>query len=186
MSVPTASPEVQELYLKARFFTSSLQSGDLRKAIGLYRQVIDLDDMFVPGHAGLAQAEFLTGFFGSAPLDESMSRAESAARRALALDAVLAPAHSTLGSIKLFYRWDWTATVEFKRALELNRNDLLARHGLADYAAFTGDHDESIRQVELARQSDPLSPLALLPVPAHLEFARRYDDAIREAVGSAA
>ncbi|HSC28596.1 MAG TPA: protein kinase [Vicinamibacterales bacterium] len=181
VSAPAASPEVQELYLKARFFTSSVQAGDLRKAIDLYRQAIDRDDMFAPAHAGLAQAELLTGFFGSAPLDASMSRAESAARRAFALDPTLAAAHSALGLIKLYYRWDWTATVEFKRALELNPNDVFARHGLADHAAFTGNHDESLRQVELARQSDPLSPLALLPVPAHLEFARHYDEAIRVA-----
>lgn len=66
-------------------------------------------------------------------------------------------------------------------ALALNPNDAIARHGLADYLLWTGDLDESVRQVELGRQADPLLPLTIGPVIAHLAFARRYDEAIAQA-----
>jgi tetratricopeptide (TPR) repeat protein len=181
-SARAVSPEIQETYLKATFFFNRFTPDDVQKALALYRQTIDLDPTFAPAHAGLAGAEFLLGFIGVAPLDAAMARAEAAALRALELDPELAQAHTSLGWIRLFYYWDWTgAESEFRRALALNPNDPNARHGLADYMLVRGDLEESVRQVELGRQCDPLSPITIVPVVGHLVFADRYDEAIAEA-----
>ena len=44
-----------------------------------------------------------------------------------------------------------------------------------------GRLEESLEQVKLGRQYDPLSPIAVSPVVGHLLFLRRYDEVIHEA-----
>jgi hypothetical protein len=110
-----------------------------------------------------------------------MALAGAAARKALELDGRLAGAHSVLGWISLFYRWDWKgALAELQRALELDPNFPGARHGMADYLLVMGDVNGSVEQVRLAQQSDPLSQVTLAPVVAHLILARRDEEAIAE------
>jgi tetratricopeptide (TPR) repeat protein len=180
-SVRKVSPEVEETYLKARFLLNRFNAEDYPKALELFRRVIELDPAFAPAHAGAAAVEFLMGFLGMAPLDEATPRAEAAARKAIELDGQLGAPHSVLGFVRLFYYWDWKgAEAELRRALELDPNNAIARHGMADYLLVTGDLNESVRQVELGRQCDPLSQITLVPVVGHLILARRYDEAIAE------
>jgi serine/threonine protein kinase len=181
-SARKAAPEVEETLLRARFLLNQMTRENHETVLELFRRATELDPSFAPSFAGLGGAEFLGGFAGFAPLDDSMGRAEAAARKALELDEQVAQAHSVLGFIRLYYRWDWKgAEGEFRRALELNPNDPSAHHGLADCLLVTGDMNGSVREVELGRQCDPLSQMALAPVVGHLYFARRYDEAIAEA-----
>jgi TolB-like protein/tetratricopeptide (TPR) repeat protein len=183
-SAPRVAPEMEETYLRAGFLLHRFTGEDREKALELFHRAIELDPSFAPAYAGLGAAEFLMGFLGKAPPEEAMTRAEAAVKRALELDERLAAAHAVLGWVRLSFHWDWKgAETEFRRALELNPNDPTARHGLADYLLVTGDLDGSVRQVELGRQSDPLSQITLAPVVGHLIFARRYDEAIAEADG---
>ena len=59
--------------------------------------------------------------FGKMRPNEAWPKAEAAAVKALAIDERLAEAHRALGSVKMWYDWDWSgAEREFKRAIELN------------------------------------------------------------------
>jgi len=181
-SVPSASSDVQQAYLRARFFASRLTQADIAKALESQQAVIAMDADFAPGYAGLAEAEFLTAFFSQGPSDDLIERANAHARRALALDSGLSLAHGVLGLVHLYHEWNWSeAEREFRVALELNPGDTLSRHGLADYFIVTGDAAESLRQVELGRRSDPFSPFALLPLVGHLIFAGRQEEALKTA-----
>lgn len=180
-SARAVTPAAHEMYLRARFFTNQGTPANIRRGVGLYEQAIDLDPAFARAHAGLAAAEFLSLTLGGAATGATASRAEESALRALELDDALSEAHSALGLIRLYHDWDWEAARgHLEQAISLNPGDTLARHGLADYLLTTNQVDESVRQLQLARESDPLSPLTMVPLLAHLTLARRYEDAVNE------
>jgi serine/threonine protein kinase/tetratricopeptide (TPR) repeat protein len=160
----SVDPEVQDLYLRAQAFGHQWRPGRIAKMRDLLRQAIALDPDYAPALALLGLTEYLRGFFGEEPEPE------------------LAEAHTGLGYIDLYWRWNWPAAgAAFEHAIEINPNSLLTRHGLADLAMVVGDPEESIRQVMLAREVDPMSMLALIPVVGHLKFHGRYEEAMVEA-----
>jgi tetratricopeptide (TPR) repeat protein len=84
--------------------------------------------------------------------------------------------------VRLYFDWDWPAAGrELERAVELDPNDSVIRHGYGDYLLVMGKPEEALRQMELGRQGDPASPIAAAPVVGHLLFLRRYDEVIEEA-----
>jgi TolB-like protein len=181
-SAPTVSPEVQDKYLEARFILSRWRPGDLLRAREKLREVIELDPDFAPAVADLGIVEFLQGFFGNEPLEETMPEAEALLTRALELDPELTEAQAMVGWIELFWHWDWErARATFERVLQIDPNQAMARHGLADYYLVMGNNEESLRQVRIGVKSDPLSMWTLIPLVAHLSFAGYYDESIAEA-----
>jgi TolB-like protein len=181
-SAPTVSPEVQEKYLEARFFLTRFRSGDLSRARELFQETLALDPDFAPAIGGLGATEFLQGFFGNEPLEETMPEAEALLARALELDPGLTVAQTMVGWIQLFWHWEWeTAKATFEHVLRIDPNQVIARHGLADYYLVMGDNEESLRQVKIGVKSDPMSIWTLIPLVGHLSFAGYYDEAIAEA-----
>jgi TolB-like protein len=97
---PTANPEAYELYLKGKFFWNKRTASDLRKSIEYFNQAIEKDPGYAPAYAALAQSwKLLPAFNGGAPQD-CFPQAESAAKKALALDDTLSDAHAALASLK--------------------------------------------------------------------------------------
>jgi TolB-like protein len=180
-SVSGIDPGVHEKCLEARFFLNRFQPGDLARARELYRQAVDLDPDFAPALEGLGTVVFLQGFFGSEPLEESMPEAEALLTRALNLDPDRAEAQTMLGWMQLFWFWEWEkAKATFEGVLAIDPNQVIARHGLADYYLVMGDSEESLRQVRLAVKSDPLSIWTLIPLVGHLSYAGHFDESIAE------
>ena len=74
------------------------------------------------------------------------------------MDENLSQAHASLAYVKMLYDWDWQASEkEFKRAIELNPNYAEAHQWYAEYLAYMGRHDESIKEAKRALELDPLS-----------------------------
>lgn len=174
-------PAAYEAYLRARHLQYDLPSADWPTAERLYREAIGLDSTFAMAQAGLANVQFLNGFFGAQPRDSVWRSARNTALRALELDDRLAEAHTVLGYIALYGDWDWPgAERSLLRALRLNPNDALARHGYADLLTLLGRPDEGLRQMELGRDAEPLSPLVSASLLAHRYLARRYEEVIAD------
>jgi len=175
------NPEAQEFYLKGRALLSRFESRYFPEAKRLFEQALAIDPEFAPAISGSAGCDFLLGFFGNVPLEEAMPEAEKGFRRALEIDPDLSEARALAGWVKMFYHWDIEAGVEeFERALKVNPNDAIARHGMADYYMILGDHERSVEEVMAARRVDPLSRLTIMPVVGHLTMAHRYDEALDE------
>ncbi|MGO9123744.1 MAG: tetratricopeptide repeat protein [Terriglobales bacterium] len=105
----------------------------------------------------------------------------AAARRALELDEQLPEAHTALGFIAENYDWDWqTAEKEYRRAIQLNPNYATGHHWYAECLALQGRFDEVFREIERARQLDPLSLIIATDNGAILYFSRQYDRAIEK------
>jgi tetratricopeptide (TPR) repeat protein len=80
-----------------------------------------------------------------------------------------------------FY-WSWdsaSAEKEFKRAIELDPNSVVAHHWYATFLLHMGRTDEALTQIEIAQKLDPSSISALADKAAVLSFDGRRDEAIK-------
>ena len=70
--------------------------------------------------------------------------ARAAARKAVELDDSSADAHNALAFVTYKSEWKWAdAEREFKRAIELNPNLVLARHWYAEMLGLIGRYDDA-------------------------------------------
>jgi TolB-like protein len=171
--------EVHELVLKGDHLFNRLQ---FNESLRHYQQAVDLDADCAPAHAGIAAVYMAKSFFHQAPSSEFIPKAREAALKAISLDSNSANGYATLGSIQLYFDWDWdSARSSLLKALELDPNKIGVRHAYADYLMVMGDLEESLKQVEIGRLYDPFSPVARLVLDGHRIFARQYDEVIEEA-----
>src|SRR5437667_2165581 len=117
---PTENPEAYQLYLKGRFFWNKRTAVDLRKSIEYFNQAIEQDPNYALAYAALAQAWLLLpAYDGGAPKD-CFPHAETAAKKALALDDNSSDAHAALGMVKQIYDFDLPGAIaEFEREIQL-------------------------------------------------------------------
>jgi TolB-like protein/predicted Zn-dependent protease len=180
--IPTTNPEAYELYLKGRFFWNKRTAEDLRRSIDYFNQAIAKDPNYALAYAGLAQAwKLLPAFNGGAPQD-CFPQAESAAKKALAIDGTLSDAHAALASLKGLNGFDYPGAIaEYERTLQLNPNDATARQWFAnDTLANVGQTEREVAELKRALELDPLS----LIINSNLGWAYihsgRLDDAIAQ------
>jgi eukaryotic-like serine/threonine-protein kinase len=176
----TDNPEAYQLYLKGRYFTAKFTREGSNKAIGYFQQAIAIDPSYAPAYAGLANDYLLAADWFMSP-KEAMPKARDAVQKALKLDDRLAEAHTSLGALHFCYEWDWLAAEgEFKRAIELNPNYVLAHQWFGWYLVAMGRFDQAIAEVKRAQQLDPLSLEANSFLGVSLCFARRDEEAIEQ------
>jgi TolB-like protein/DNA-binding winged helix-turn-helix (wHTH) protein/Flp pilus assembly protein TadD len=172
-------PDAYEAYLKGRFYWSERSPGGLLKAVGYFQQAIEQDPAYAPAHSGLSDAYRLFDLSGLAPPRESMPKAETAARKALALDDTLAEAHASLAGVLYRYQWDWEgAEREFQLSLELEPNYAEGHRAYAVYLLTVRRHEEAIAEARRARELSPLSVVINTELGTALVRAGRYDEAI--------
>ncbi len=174
--VAAVDARVLELVLKGRHYAIRFM---IDEALRHYQAAAELDPEFAYAHAGLAGSYFLKEFFNQAPDTDLIPLARAAALRALALDGNSPEGHTTLGSIQLYFDWDWeSAQRNLRRALELDPGDAFTRHAYADYLMVMGDLEESLNQTEIALLYDPHSEMTRVVVEYHRLLLRQYDTVI--------
>jgi serine/threonine-protein kinase len=127
----------------------------------------------------VADTYIMLGEHGLAPALSIMGKARAAACRALEIDARLAEAHVSLGSISALYEWNWTeAEQHFRRAIELNPSYPTAHHWYGyDYLAPQGRLPEALAELERAHHLDPLSLIIATSVGTLYDMERQYERA---------
>ncbi len=156
----TANPDAYDLYLRGRYLLDRRTPGVIRQAIADFEQAIAKDSTFARAYAGLSAALEFLPYFGGVPAAEVSARAESAARRALALDSTQSEAYTALALVHQ-HRFQWEAAgAEHRRAVAADPNDASAHVQLGRWLIYTGELSESIREFERARSIDPVSAIA--------------------------
>ena len=180
---PRVRPEAWEAYLRGRqVLIQGTSAADFRKALEPFQQAVELDPGFAKGWSGFAMVNMGLGFFRQAPVADVLPKAREAAQKALALDDRSGEAYGVLGTIELYFDWNFdSAKLHLERAVALTPHDLLIRHAWADYLMVTGRLEESVEQVKLGRSYEPTSPLAQVVVLFHTMTTHRYDEVIVEA-----
>lgn len=154
------NPDADRSYKLGRFYLSQFPAKPLDKAIDYFEEAIKSDETFAAAYAGLADCFAIKGVYNIVPPWESFKIGLEYAEKALKMDATLPQAHTSLAYVNMCYRWDWQqAEDEYKQALLLNPNDLLAHRGYAHLSGALGKFDEALRQSELALRIDPASPM---------------------------
>jgi TolB-like protein/tetratricopeptide (TPR) repeat protein len=130
-SLARTDPRVYDLYLKGRELWQVREASEVRRAVELLEQAVQLDPAYGPAHSELATAlHALVGHAGMARA-EVRPRAEASIARALELDPADAQAHAIRGLWRLD---DWQVSIgrrDLERAVALRPND-------ATYLAWLG------------------------------------------------
>lgn len=179
----SANVEAYDLYLQGRYHWSRWRSEGAERAIGYFQQAIQKDPNYAAAYSGLADTYVWMGFFGAMPPNEAMPKARQAALKALAIDGSLAAAHTSLGYVKSLNEFDWPgAELEFKRALQLNSGDSDAHFGYGiTYLAPQGRLEEAVREMQMARDLDPLSAITNAYLGLAYHFTNRLADSAAQA-----
>jgi TolB-like protein/DNA-binding winged helix-turn-helix (wHTH) protein len=188
----TVDPEVQDAYLRGRFFwnkgTTGALSGDqieldLQTAIGHFKRAIEKDPDYALAYAGLADAYIALGNEdgGGHYPKETLPEAKAAATKASELDPSLGEAHFSLAQTIELYDWNWSeAEKEYRLALELNPNYADAHLEYGRFLQALGRNDEATTQMNYALELDPFN-FKTKDVVGYVTYASgQYDLAIEQ------
>lgn len=154
----TANLEAYNLYLRGRQQTNMHSEEGMRRAIFYYEEALKLEPDYAPALASVSMGYSLAGYYRLLPESEVWTKSRRAAERAIALDATLADAHTSLGLLLAFQDWKWRESeAAFRRALEVDEGSAEA-HGLYATALLlpTGRQEEAERELKKALELDPV------------------------------
>jgi tetratricopeptide (TPR) repeat protein len=159
---PAFRAEAEDLYLQGRYYWNKRTPADLNKAVDYFTQAIIRDPNYAKAYVGLADCYNLLRECTAMPPEEAYPRALAAAKKAIELDPSSAEAHNSLAFGSFYWLWDAaTAEREFRRALELDPNYVLAHHWYATFLHALGRSDEALREINRAQELDPSSTTVL-------------------------
>jgi adenylate cyclase len=154
----TNNPQAHELYLRGLTLLAARGPG-LLQASDLFQQAVKLDAGYAQAWGALAITELLLPSYALDSFDAALPRGESAAQRALSIDANTASAHIAVG-IANTMRGRWSeADQALRRALALAPGDAEAVNQYAQFLLAVGQLEPGLREIERAQQLDPLSPI---------------------------
>jgi DNA-binding SARP family transcriptional activator/Tfp pilus assembly protein PilF len=176
----TESTEAYLAYLKGRYYWNKRDTAQLKKGVEHFRQAIDLDPGYASAYAGLSDSYTLLVVRESVSPEDGFAKAKAAAARALEIDEGFAEAHASLGHAML-HNWEWGAAEgELKRAIELNPGYPSAHHWYSEHLTAMGRCQESIMELKLAGELDPLSLIISADLGRAFYYARLYDQVMRQ------
>jgi len=158
-AVPRADLSAYDAYLRGRHEMARFNPSTLQDAVEHFAMAVARDDHFAPALASLAEALTMQSMgFSDRPTEETMPRAEEAAKRALELNVSLPEAHLAGALVRMYRHWDFAGAKDgFDRALELNPNFAEAHLWQEFYWTYVQHHFENALEANrLARRLSPL------------------------------
>lgn len=179
----THNPAALDAYLRAsKTFQSrhdTAKEGPI--AIAAYTEAIQLDPNFALAFAGRSLA--ITSYTEEAGVGparrDGFAKAESDARRAIALTPDLARGHLALASVMRVSLDFAQASQEHQRALALRPGDTEVLRASGESASYAGHVDTAIATLRRVAVLDPLERRSYTILAEALYNARRYEDAVK-------
>jgi len=174
-------PEVHEAYLRGRFHLQNGSKASIYRALDYFQQAIQKDVEYAPAYAGVADAYTAMRSVYAAP-SEVMPKAKAAALKAVALDETLPEAHVSLGSVLMFYDYDWpNAERELQRALDIKPSYAEAHDYYAMFLIANRRLQAAGEEILLARQLSPVSGLIAADAAWVFYLKRDYEQMMEQA-----
>lgn len=174
-----ADPATKAMFLQANYDWNLRTPDSLALAVREYGDTIARDPRVPAAYVGLANSYLLLREYGSLPDADAYARAEAAARAAVALSPTCAEAHRALAFIAFWWQQDRaTARREFKRALALKPDDPLTHHWLANALLVNGEPEAALREIDRARDLDPVATSIVADRAAILYFAGQNSEGL--------
>ena len=154
----TADAEAYDLYLKGRYYWAQRGADPLDSAVKYLEASVRRDSTFARGWAALALAYVIRPNFDSRiQFASSDAKAETASRRALALDSTVADAYAARGFSATRQLKFAAAASALENARRLDPGSAIAAHWSAIYFHVLGDTLQANEQIGRALALDPLS-----------------------------
>ena len=154
----TESLEAYERSLRAKILRNKWNPEDVRTALTLYEQALELDPNHSESHVGLADCYSFLGTTGFMPFEEGWGLSIKHTRQALKLDSRSSGAHYLLSNQAFFVECDYAKSLsEMKKAIELNPNNAEAQQFLSFLYIIAGEREKALDHLEIAHCLNPLS-----------------------------
>ncbi|MEP7338729.1 MAG: winged helix-turn-helix domain-containing protein [Acidobacteriota bacterium] len=174
----TKNLEAYLAYLKGLSHFNLRTSESLKQAIKYFEQAVALDPNYAEAWASIADAYYLSKWYGSLPPETVARRGGAAAKKALTLDGSSALA-LLMACIYLNDEGHTAESAELSNRIPLaNPNFARFYHSAALYKSLLGHYDEGIKMMRRAQELDPLSLVVNTDTGYAYYIARRYDEAI--------
>jgi len=172
----TNSIEAYEFYLRGMQNWHLREPSTLREAEELFRRATEIDPEFAKAYAGLALTYAIISPYVSEPEASYVSKTNTAARRALAIDPQNAEALAAMAGVE----WDLDKSAQiFEQAIAINPSFATAYQWYGEANWIAGDLEESLRQVTRAFDLDPRSRIIGFNVALYNMYFGRVDEAFR-------
>lgn len=175
----TDSIEGYNHYLQGLYYWNKWTPEDIFKAIDHYNKAIEACSTYTKAFSGLANCYTYLGTIGHLPPKEAYSKAEKNALRAIEINDTLADSFTALGSVNLFYKWDFKkAEANLRKAITLEPENAHARQSLGLFNRIVGRFDKMVQQYEMAVRIEPLSLIANLDLAHAYGVIAKYRKAL--------
>jgi tetratricopeptide (TPR) repeat protein len=145
-----------------------------------FTQAIAHDPNYSDAYVGLADSYNLLREFSTIPANEAYFKAFAAAKKAVELDQQSSEAHASLAFVTFFGMWDAAdAEKEFRRAIQLDPNNVKAHHWYATFLNSLDRRDEALTEIDFARKLAPDSSSILADKGALLWDAGHREAALQ-------
>jgi serine/threonine protein kinase/Flp pilus assembly protein TadD len=176
----TTNPEAYQLFLKGNYYSSKFTKDGFDKGIAYLTQAIALDPNYARAYSALAW-NYINQEDWYIPPRQAAPKAKDLATKAVELDETDAEAHVVLAIVDDWYEWDWAAAErEFKRAIELDPDNIDAHGYYSWFLASMGRKDEAVREARRALKKDPLNTTYNGTFGSIFVFNRQWDEAIQQ------
>jgi serine/threonine-protein kinase len=178
-AVRPVNPRAFELYLLGRHQWNQRTLPRAKEAVENYRKALEHDSAYAVAHAALGDAYLWLAEQGGITQQDGCALAAAEARTAMRLDDALAESRVAMAMWRLNCEWNWReAEAELRQALELSPGSAWVHqyYGRA-LSRVTNRYDEGLRELQQARDLDPLSPTIRVYVSQNYFFTRQYDAA---------
>jgi DNA-binding winged helix-turn-helix (wHTH) protein/Tfp pilus assembly protein PilF len=172
--------EAEDFYLRGRFYWNKRTPESLNQALEAFNQAIAHDPNYSDAYVGLADCYNLLREFSAMPGNEAYFKAFAAAKKAVELDPQSSEAHASLAFVTFWGMWDAAdSEKEFRRAIELDFNNVKAHHWYATFLHALARHDEALTEIDLARKLAPDSSSILADKGELLWSAGHHEQALQ-------
>lgn len=179
----TENTSAYQDYLRGRYHWNKMSEEGLRKGIEHFERAIREDPAFAPAYSGLADCYGMMAHYSRLAPREVMPKAKAAAAKAVALDENLAEGHAALAGILTYHEWKFAAAeAEYRRALELDPNYVVAHHRFGDLLSLVGRAEEAMEEFRRALELDPLSMVINMELAWNLYIARDYPRSLEQSL----
>jgi TolB-like protein/cytochrome c-type biogenesis protein CcmH/NrfG len=159
--VATTDPEAYALYLQATVAYNRRNGDRFPEAVAQLEEALRLDPGFARAWSRLSTIWGLTPIYRLSEFDSAFDVAIDAANRATALDPSLAEPHASLGHAYGCRRQLLGARVEFRRALELEPEDVTSNFWFGIRLIEDGHTRQGKQLLDKVLSLDPLHPNGL-------------------------
>ncbi|MEM8894871.1 MAG: tetratricopeptide repeat protein [Bacteroidota bacterium] len=174
----TSSEKAYELLLKGSFHLKRKDLEDIKLALSLFQEAVDLDPSYAEAYAYLAETYLHYTGFNLISQEEGFEASRQAATAALDIDTKEPRAHKVMAYVHLFFDWEWDKAIKaYNKAIAgglSNENEFITYY----YIFIQKDYELAIAVAKDNLSKDPLHVISQWQLGLCYYFAGKFEKAL--------